>query len=95
MTWAGRAGLRPLRACAAQRPRTGDRHAPTPPGSPTTPVPWRCTDVVGTEAAVTAWRRHLLQHGKISIPRTVNQTLAAVTLLYALGKIRQRSVIRA
>jgi hypothetical protein len=40
-------------------------------------------DVIGAEAAVTAWRRHLL-HAKAS-PATVNQALAAVTLLYEHG----------
>ncbi|MEH1124773.1 tyrosine-type recombinase/integrase [Micromonospora sp. CPCC 206061] len=37
-------------------------------------------DVVGAEAAVTAWRRHLLR-AKAS-PAKVNQALAAVTLMY-------------
>ncbi|HET9654622.1 MAG TPA: tyrosine-type recombinase/integrase [Kineosporiaceae bacterium] len=41
------------------------------------------TDLVGAEAAVTAWRRHLLR-AKAS-PSSVNQALAAVTLLYAHG----------
>jgi integrase len=41
-------------------------------------------DVVGAEAAVTAWCRHLLR-GKKSSPATINQALAAVTLLYAHG----------
>ncbi|MEV0688247.1 hypothetical protein AB0I35_30750 [Nocardia sp. NPDC050378] len=38
-------------------------------------------DAVGAEAAVTAWRRHLLR-AKKSSPATINQALAAVTLLY-------------
>ncbi|MFI6485107.1 tyrosine-type recombinase/integrase [Nonomuraea sp. NPDC050663] len=38
-------------------------------------------DVVGAEAAVTAWRRALLDR-RVS-PSTVNQAIAAVTLLYA------------
>lgn len=41
------------------------------------------TDQVGAEAAVTAWRRHLLTSG--ASPSSVNQTLAAVTLLYEHG----------
>ncbi|SEP46487.1 tyrosine-type recombinase/integrase [Amycolatopsis saalfeldensis] len=41
-------------------------------------------DQVGAEAAVTTWRRHLLR-GKKSSPATVNQALAAVTLLYEHG----------
>ncbi|PZS32923.1 MAG: hypothetical protein DLM58_08880 [Pseudonocardiales bacterium] len=41
------------------------------------------TDLVGAEAAVTAWRRELLR-AKAS-PSTVNQALAAVTLLYEHG----------
>jgi site-specific recombinase XerD len=41
-------------------------------------------DAVGAEAAVTAWRRHLLATGKAG-PSTVNQALAAVTLLYEHG----------
>jgi len=40
-------------------------------------------DLVGAEAAVTAWRRHLI-YAKAS-PATVNQALAAVTLLYEHG----------
>ncbi|GGK93970.1 tyrosine recombinase XerC [Planomonospora parontospora subsp. parontospora] len=38
-------------------------------------------DTVGAEAAVAAWRRHLLAVG--AAPATVNQALAAVELLYA------------
>jgi integrase/recombinase XerC len=38
-------------------------------------------DVVGAEAAVTAWRRHLVHEQKAS-PSTINQALAAITLLY-------------
>jgi len=41
-------------------------------------------DAVGAEAAITAWRRHLLATGKAG-PSTVNQALAAVTLLYEHG----------
>ncbi|MGH3097941.1 MAG: hypothetical protein ACRDMV_18315, partial [Streptosporangiales bacterium] len=40
-------------------------------------------DQVGAEAAVTAWRRHLLRGRKT--PATVNQALAAVSLLYEHG----------
>jgi site-specific recombinase XerD len=40
-------------------------------------------DVIGAEAAVTAWRRALLA-GKAA-PATVNQAIAAVTLLYDHG----------
>jgi integrase len=40
-------------------------------------------DAVGAEAAVTAWRRHLLR--RKASPATVNQALAAVTLLYEHG----------
>ena len=43
-------------------------------------------DAVGAEAAVTAWRRHLLD-GKAA-PSSVNQALAAVTLLYAQAGMR-------
>lgn len=38
-------------------------------------------DVVGAEAAVTAWRRHLIEDR--AKPATINQGLAAVTLMYA------------
>jgi integrase len=41
---------------------------------------------VGAEAAVTAWRRHLIT-GKAA-PATVNQALAAVTLLYEHAGLR-------
>jgi site-specific recombinase XerD len=37
-------------------------------------------DMVGAEAAVTAWRRHLFEDR--AKPATVNQALAAVTLMY-------------
>lgn len=40
-------------------------------------------DTLGATAAVTAWRRHLLQSG--IGPATVNQALAALTLLYEHG----------
>ena len=41
------------------------------------------TDLIGAEAAVTAWRRRLLRGG--ASPATVNQALAALTLLYEHG----------
>jgi integrase/recombinase XerC len=44
------------------------------------------SDVVGAEAAVTAWRKHLMT-GKAA-PATINQALAAVTLLYAQAGLR-------
>ena len=44
------------------------------------------TDVVGAEAAVTAWRRHLI--GGRAKPATVNQALAAVTLMYEQTGLR-------
>ncbi len=44
------------------------------------------TDVVGAEAAVTAWRKHLMT-GKAA-PASINQALAAVTLLYAQAGLR-------
>jgi integrase len=43
-------------------------------------------DTVGAEAAVTAWRRHLIRD-KAS-PATVNQALTAVTLLYDHAGLR-------
>ncbi|SFQ26752.1 tyrosine-type recombinase/integrase [Amycolatopsis rubida] len=52
------------------------------------------TDVVGAEAAVTAWREHLLRKKKAS-PATINQALAAVTLLYEHGPQLRISVKRA
>jgi integrase len=42
--------------------------------------------VVGAEAAVTAWRRHLLEDR--AKPATVNQALAAVTLMYEQAGLR-------
>jgi site-specific recombinase XerD len=42
------------------------------------------SDLVGAEAAVTAWRRHLLATRRLG-PASVNQALAAVTLLYEHG----------
>ncbi|MGI8313162.1 tyrosine-type recombinase/integrase [Saccharopolyspora hattusasensis] len=42
------------------------------------------TDLVGAEAAVTAWRKHLIRSAKAS-PASINQALAAVTLLYEHG----------
>jgi integrase len=51
-------------------------------------------DVVGAEAAVTAWRRHLLRTAKAS-PSSVNQALAAVTLLYEHGARLRIQVKRA
>jgi hypothetical protein len=52
------------------------------------------TDVVGAEAAVTAWRKHPLRKNKAS-PATINQGLAAVTLLYEHGPQLRISVKRA
>lgn len=46
-------------------------------------------DMVGAEAAVTAWRRHLLRAQKAR-PSTINQALAAVTLLYEHAGLRIR-----
>ncbi|MFI6505866.1 hypothetical protein [Nonomuraea typhae] len=43
-------------------------------------------DVVGAEAAVTAWRRHLVR-GKAS-PASINQALAAVKLRYTQSGLR-------
>jgi len=43
-------------------------------------------DVVGAEAAVTAWRRHLIEDR--ARPATVNQALAAVTLMYEQAGLR-------
>uniref|UniRef100_UPI003F497EFB tyrosine-type recombinase/integrase n=1 Tax=Streptosporangium sp. CA-256172 TaxID=3240076 RepID=UPI003F497EFB len=43
-------------------------------------------DVVGAEAAVTAWRKHMM--GARRSPATINQALAAVTLLYAQVGLR-------
>jgi integrase len=43
-------------------------------------------DVVGAEGAVTAWRRHLLDQR--AAPSSVNQTLAAITLMYSLAGLR-------
>ncbi|MEU4779975.1 site-specific integrase [Micromonospora sp. NPDC023633] len=40
-------------------------------------------DQVGAEAAVTAWRRHLV--ATKGSPSTVNQALAAIDLLYETG----------
>ncbi|MER6831972.1 tyrosine-type recombinase/integrase [Streptosporangium sp. NPDC000563] len=50
-------------------------------------------DLVGAEAAVTAWRRQLLAAG--ASPATVNQALAAVTLLYEHGPALRLAVKRA
>ncbi|MFI7438283.1 tyrosine-type recombinase/integrase [Micromonospora haikouensis] len=50
-------------------------------------------DQVGAEAAVTAWRRHLIT-AKAS-PSTVNQALAAVDLLYEVGAGLRLKVKRA
>ncbi|WP_440072693.1 tyrosine-type recombinase/integrase [Streptosporangium sp. OZ121] len=50
-------------------------------------------DLVGAEAAVTAWRRNLLAAG--ASPATVNQALAAVTLLYEHGPSLRLAVKRA
>ncbi|MCX0275605.1 tyrosine-type recombinase/integrase [Nocardia zapadnayensis] len=43
-------------------------------------------DIVGAEAAVTAWRRHLIEDR--ASPATVNQSLAAVTLMYEQTGLR-------
>ena len=51
------------------------------------------TDVVGAEAAVTRWRRHLLE--RKASPASVNQALAAVTLLYEHGPQLRIAVKRA
>lgn len=50
-------------------------------------------DQVGAEAAVTAWRRHLITTK--AGPSTVNQALAAVDLLYEIGAGLQLKVKRA
>lgn len=50
-------------------------------------------DVVGAEAAVTAWRRYLLAHK--AAPASINQALAAVTLLYEHGPQLRIAVKRA
>jgi site-specific recombinase XerD len=52
------------------------------------------TDIVGAEAAVTAWRRHLMRDRKAS-PATINQALAAVSLLYEHGPRVRISIQRA
>lgn len=44
------------------------------------------TDVIGAEGAVTAWRRGLV-HAKAA-PSSVNQAIAAVTLMYELAGLR-------
>lgn len=56
-------------------------------------------DQVGAEAAVKAWRRHLLAEAK-QAPASVNQALAAVSLLYEVGcririKVKRARVARA
>ena len=50
-------------------------------------------DAVGAEAAVTRWRRHLLE--RKASPASVNQALAAVTLLYGHGPQFRIAVKRA
>ncbi len=50
-------------------------------------------DQVGAEAAVTAWRRHLI--ATKASPSTVNQALAAVDLLYEVGAGLRLKVKRA
>lgn len=50
-------------------------------------------DAVGAEAAVTRWRRHLLE--RKASPASVNQALAAVTLLYEHGPQFRIAVKRA
>jgi integrase/recombinase XerC len=62
-------------------------------GEHTADHPDAFADLVGGEAAVTAWRRHLLK-AKAS-PATVNQALAAVTLMYAQGAQLRIDVKRA
>ena len=44
------------------------------------------SNVVGAEAAVTAWRRHLMTSK--AAPASINQALAAVTLLYTRAGLR-------
>ena len=44
------------------------------------------TDLVGAETAVAAWRKHLMT-GKAA-PASINQALAAVTLMYAQSGLR-------
>lgn len=44
-------------------------------------------DTVGADAAVTAWRRHLLRDRGAAAP-TVNQGIAAVSLMYELAGLR-------
>jgi site-specific recombinase XerD len=51
-------------------------------------------DQVGAEAAVMAWRRYLLAEAKLS-PASVNQALAAVSLLYTVGRRIRIKVKRA
>lgn len=51
------------------------------------------TDIVGAEAAVTAWRRQLLR--RKASPANVNQGLAAVTLMYERGAQLRIQVKRA
>jgi integrase/recombinase XerC len=51
-------------------------------------------DLVGAEGAVTAWRRHLVRERKASAA-TVNQALAAVSLLYEHGARLRISIARA
>ncbi len=50
-------------------------------------------DLVGAEAAVTAWRRHLTKSR--ARPASINQALAAVTLLYEHGARQRIHVKRA
>lgn len=63
-----------------------DQHRPDHPDA--------FTDLVGAEAAVTAWRRHLMCERKAS-PATINQALAAVSLLYEHGARLRISISRA
>lgn len=56
-------------------------------GAHTAGHPDAFADTVSAEGAVTAWRRHLLGTVKAS-PATVNQALAAVTLLYEQQGLR-------
>jgi integrase len=62
-------------------------------GQHTADHPDAFVDVVGAEAAVTAWRRHLLR--RKASPANVNQALAAVTLMYERGAQLRVQVKRA
>lgn len=51
-------------------------------------------DAVGAEAAVGGWKRHLLADSKVG-PSTINQAIAAVTLMYQCGSHIRIKVKRA